>query len=198
MPVAAVAGIERHRRWHRRPDPEVALLQRRQEFAAEPRCCQHAQAEEDDADDHGDLEIAQRPAKHRRVARAQGAHDDRLGFLDLLGQQQRGQHRRHREGREQRAGQRIAIGSRHRTEDLALDALHREQRHERGDGDGRREEHGLVDLQRADEDDAQSLRPPLARGGCGHAPTSDRCPNTLRQDAEAAFADAPAWTGNCG
>ena len=40
------AGIERDRRRHRRPDPEIALLQRRQEFAAEPRGGQHAQRRE--------------------------------------------------------------------------------------------------------------------------------------------------------
>ena len=111
-------------------------------------------------------------------------------FLDVLRQQQRGQHRRDREGREQRAGERIAIGSRHRSEDLALDALHREQRHEGGDRDRGGEEHGLVDLQRADEDHAQPLGPFLAGRGRGHAPRSDRAPNSLRTDAEAAFACA--------
>ena len=48
------AGIERHRRWHRRPDPEIALLQCRQELAAEARCRQTADTKENNPDDHGD------------------------------------------------------------------------------------------------------------------------------------------------
>ena len=108
--------------------------------------------------------VGERPAQHRRVGRAQRAHDDGLGLLDLLGQHQRRQHRRHREGRQQRAGQRIAIGARHRPENLAFDALHGEQRHEGGDGDRGGEEHRLVDLQRADENQPQPLGP-ARRGG---------------------------------
>ena len=53
----------------------------------------------------------------------------------------------------------IAVGARHRTENLALDALHGEQRHEGRDRDGGRKEHRLVDLQRADQDQAQSVGP---------------------------------------
>jgi len=66
---------------------------------------------------------------------------------------------------EQRPGQRIAIGSRHRPKDLAFDALHREQRHERRDRDRRREKYRLVDLQRTDKDHTQSLGPAMGRGG---------------------------------
>jgi hypothetical protein len=44
--------------------------------------------------------------------------------------------------------------ARHRIEDLAFDALHREQRHEGCDGDGGGEEHGLVHFERADQDQA--------------------------------------------
>ena len=36
------AGIERDGRRHLRPDPEIALLQRRQKLAAEPRCREEA------------------------------------------------------------------------------------------------------------------------------------------------------------
>ena len=53
------------------------------------------------------------------------------------------QHRRDREGREQRAEQRVAVGARHRAENLAFDALHREQRDEGGHGDRGREEDRL-------------------------------------------------------
>ena len=99
----------------------------------------------------------------------------RLGLLDMLGQQQRGQARRHREGREQRADQRVAIGARHRTEDLAFDALHGEQRHEGRDGDRGGEEHGLVDLQRADQDDPQPVGPGRVARRIGRR-ASDRVP----------------------
>ena len=68
-------------------------------------------------------------------------------------------HRRHREGRDQRADQRIAVGPRHRTEDLAFDALHGEQRDECRDDDRGGEEHRPVDLQRADQDQAQPIGP---------------------------------------
>ena len=172
------ARIERHRRWHGRPDPEIALLQRRQEFAAEPGRGNPAEREKRHSHHDGDPEMGQRPAKHRRITRPQGAHDLRLGLLNFLRQQQCGQNRRHRESREQRAGQRVAIGPGHRSEDLAFNALHGEQRHERRDRDRRREENRLVDLQRADEDDAQSLRPLRGWRRCGHSPMSDQGPNS--------------------
>ena len=70
---------------------------------------------------------------------------------DPLRQQDRGQHRRHREGRDHGAEQRIGIGARHRAENLAFDALHGEQRQERRDGDDDREQDRLVDLDRADQ-----------------------------------------------
>jgi hypothetical protein len=97
-------------------------------------------------------------------APAQRAHDDRFGLLDMPGKQQCRENRRHRERRQQRTGQGVAIGARHRPEDLSFDALHREQRHECSHRDSRCEKHRLVDLQRADEDDPQPLRPTLARG----------------------------------
>ena len=71
----------------------------------------------------------------------------------------RGEHRCDGEGRDQRPQQSIAIGSRHRTEDLALNTLHGEQGDERCDGDGRGEEDRLVDLQRAGENEAQAIGP---------------------------------------
>ena len=120
------AGIERHRRRHRGADPEIALLQRRQKLAAETRGREHAQAQKDETDRHRYLEVGQRPAQHRRITLAQQPHDDGLGLLDVFRQQQRGQNRRHREGGEQRTGERVTIRPRHRPENLALDTLHRE------------------------------------------------------------------------
>ena len=50
------------------------------------------------------------------------------------------QRRRHRKGREQAAGQRIGVGSRHRAEDVAFHATQGEQRQEGRDDDRGREE----------------------------------------------------------
>ena len=85
----------------------------------------------------------QRKVERGPVNAVQEPHDQGLGFLELLGQQERGQHRRHGECRDERAGERIAVGTRHGSENLPFDALHGEQRPERGDGDGGREQDGL-------------------------------------------------------
>src|SRR5450631_2470866 len=113
--------------------------------------------------------MAERPMQHRREGRAHRPHHHRLDFVDVLGQQQRGEARRHGEGREQRSDQRISVGSRHRAEDLALDALHGEQRNERRDDDGGREKHRLVDLQGTDEDQAEPVGPALLAFGVQRA-----------------------------
>ena len=67
------------------------------------------------------------------------------------------------EGRNQRSGQRVAVGARHGTEDLSLDSLHGEQRHETGHRDQRREQDRLVHLQRADQNQPQAIRPAEGR-----------------------------------
>src|SRR3974390_2842186 len=131
--------------------PEMPPLQRGQELTAEPGGRQPAHGEEGDADHDGDGEIGKRPAKHRGVTPAQRAHDDRFGFLDVCSNQERRQNRRDREGGKQRSGQRIAVGSSHRTADLPLHPLHCKQRHERRDRDRRSEKNSPVDLQRARE-----------------------------------------------
>ena len=55
---------------------------------------------------------------------------------------------------------RIGIGPRHRPEDLAFDALHREQRQEGRDRDDDRKEDRLVDLDRAGQDPVQLVAEP--------------------------------------
>ncbi len=184
------AGLQRHGGRHRRADPEIALFQSRQKFAAEPARRKSAETEEDQPRDHSDLHVGERPAQHRRIGRTQRANDHRLGFLDLLRQQQRRQHRRHRERRQQRSGKGISICACHRAEDLTFDTLHREQRHEGGDGDGGSEEHRLVDLERADEDHAQPLRPAWSGRVAARCPGRIGTPVAFRQvpqDAQPIF-----------
>ena len=88
----------------------------------------------------------------RHIDPAQRADDDGFRLLDVLGQEKRRQHRRNGEGREQSADKRQTVGPRHRAENLPLHALHREQRHECCDGNGRRKKDRFVDLQRAGKD----------------------------------------------
>ena len=64
--------------------------------------------------------------QHRRIDSPQRPDDDGLGLLDVIGKEVGREHRRDGERRQQRANQGVAVGSRHRAEDLALDALHRE------------------------------------------------------------------------
>ncbi len=54
---------------------------------------------------------------------------------------------------------------RHRAEDLALDALHSKQRHEGRDRDGGGEEDRVIDLQSADQDQTQAVRPHADEAG---------------------------------
>ena len=159
------ARFERNGRRHRRADPQIAFLQRRQEFAAQAGADEAADDEEDRAGHRYHHAMAQRPVQHRRVDRAQHPHHEGLRLVDVLGQQQRREARRDGERRDQRSDERIGVSAGHRAEYLALDALHGEERNEGRHDDGGGEEHRLVDLQRADEDQAEPVGP--ARRGSG-------------------------------
>src|SRR5262249_50311936 len=155
--------LERYRRRHRGTDPQVSFLERRQEFGAEPRHQQADDGQKGRADrDHG-LAVRERPAQDRDVSTPQRAHDNGFGLPHVLGKQVGGEDRGDREGRDQRPDQGVAVRPRHRIEDLALDALHGEQRDERRYRDGGGEKHRLVDLQRAREDHAQAIGPGAIR-----------------------------------
>ena len=190
-----LAGFQRNRRRHRGADPQIALFERRQEFAAEPRAEKAADDEEDQSDRDRDPPVRERPAQHRRIDRAQPAHDDGLDFRDAFRKQQRGEARRHREGRDQRADQRISVGPRHRAENLAFDALHGEQRNESRDDDRGGEKHRAVDLQRADQNEPQPVVPQFKarRNRCR---ASDRRPIGLRRVASTARRLPAAAPGN--
>src|SRR5262249_20449109 len=141
---------------------------RRQKLAAEPGRHEGGEGEENEPDRDRDLAIIEGTAQHRRVDAPDRAHHHRFDFPHLLGQQQRGEARRHHEGRDQRADQRLGIGTRHRAEDLPLDARHGEERNERRHDDRGREEYGAVNLQRAHQYQPQTVVPAaLMYGGIG-------------------------------
>ena len=87
----------------------------------------------------------------------QNTHHECFGFLHMLRQDQRAQRRRHRERRNQTAGQRIGIGLRHRAEDMSLDSAQGKQRNEACDNDAGGKEYGAVHICRGVKD-----REPLA------------------------------------
>ena len=87
----------------------------------------------------------------------------------MLGQQQRGKHRRDGERRHQRADQREPIGLRHGAEDLAFHALHGEERDECRHRDRGGEEDRLVDLQGADKDQTKAIGPQLTARRIGRS-----------------------------
>ena len=131
-----VALLQRDGRRQRRANPEIALLQFGQEFQSQPATEQNRQDHQTRRADHHQLTVVHGPAQHRQIKPAQEHHDAGLGFLHVRRQNDRTQRRRHRKGRKQAAGQRIGVGPRHRSEDVAFDAAQREQRQKRRDNDG--------------------------------------------------------------
>ena len=127
--------------------------------------------------------VIQRKTQRRIVNTVQQADDDRFGFLHVLGEQQGSEHGRDGERRDQSPGQRVAVSARHGAEDLALDSLHGEQRHETGHRDERREENRLVHLQRADQNQPQAIRPSVSRRCIFCASASGRAPRNPPPDA---------------
>ena len=167
------AGVERDRRRHRGAYPKVALFERRQELRAEPRPNPPADEEKDEAQSNRQPPPPQCHGQHGRVDGMGRPYDHRFGLPHVLRKQKRGQNGRDREGREQRAGQRIGIGARHRIEDLAFHALHGEKRHEGGQDDQRREQDRGFDLACADVDQPDSGQQALVVGAVrkpGRAP----------------------------
>ena len=92
--------------------------------------------------------------------------------------------------------ERETVGARHRIENLAFDALHGEQRHERRHRDRGGEEHRLVDLKHADQDEAQPVGP--VRRARRRSSASGRCPTGPRQAPEGRAACPRGEPGSCG
>ena len=119
------------------------------------------------------------------------ADHEGFDFLDMRRQQNRRQHRCYREGRDDGAEQRIGVGPRHRPEDLAFHALHREQRQKRCDGDDDRKEDRLVDLDRAGQDPASlSLSLGSRSGGSRGVVMGDLAEDIFHHDHGAVDDDA--------
>ena len=176
------AGFERDGRRHGGADPEVAFLKGGQKLGSEPRRQKPLNTRKTRPNDDGEAADAQRQPQHRRIDRADGADHDGFGLLDMLGQEEGGQHGRDGEGRKQRADERVGIGPRHRAEDLPFHALHGEQRHEGGERDYGREQNRGIDLGRADVDQPDPVeeafvawrRGRFRRSACGRLRSSSR------------------------
>src|SRR5262252_6849168 len=82
----------------------------------------------------------------------QGDDDDRLSLAHAVVEQERTEGGHDRKSREQRTGERIGVGLRHRAEYVALDPTQREQRNEADDYDRGGKEDRSVDLGRRPED----------------------------------------------
>ncbi len=142
----AVAFLKRDGRRQRGANPEIALFQLRQEFEAEQTAERDRHQHEADRAAEHDVAIGDRPSQQRRVQPVQDQHHLRLGFLDMRGQDDRGQCGRDGERRKEPTGERIGIGAGHRPEDVALDPGQREQRQEGRNDDRRGEEDRTRDV----------------------------------------------------
>src|SRR5690348_1891749 len=96
------------------------------------------------------------------VYAVQQAHQPRLLFLELERKQVARKHRSDQECCQNRPSQRISIRLSHRSEDLALDSLHREQRNKGGYGNRDGKQDSLIYLERTREE-SQELFPKRIR-----------------------------------
>src|SRR5262252_6219984 len=96
--------------------------------------------------------MCDRELYHRAVHATQDTDDDRLGLAHSLMKEVGTQGRHDRKRGEQRAGERIGVGFRHRAEYVALDPAQREERKEADDYDCGGKKDGSVDLGRCTKD----------------------------------------------
>ena len=137
LPRILNAGLKRHCRRQGGADPVIAFFQRWEKLGSKTHAAEHTKANKDATHNESLTTVSQRPSQRRCINVAQPAHESRFNFLNLLRQHDRRQHRRHREGGEERARQGIGVGARHRTKDLSFDARHGEERQKGRDGDDR-------------------------------------------------------------
>jgi hypothetical protein len=172
------AGVERDRGRQQGADPEIALFKFRQEFGAEA----HAEAPADDKkrqrDHGGHARVAYGKPQDVLIDLTQLAHEVRFDLVDFFRQQQRRHHGGHCECRDHGADQRVGVSPRHRPENLAFHALHREQRQEGSNRDDDREEDRLVDFDCGGEDPVQPVAAACIRWMTG---------GVMRQVAENVF-----------
>jgi hypothetical protein len=143
--------LQRDARGHGGADPEIALLQLGHELAAEEREQEEHRGDGQEREHHGDERPLERRVEERVVDLLERADDHALLLLVILLHEAPREHgsqgQRHEDGAADREGVRV----RHRREDDAGDAGHREQGEERDADDERRERHGARDLARGRE-----------------------------------------------
>jgi len=91
------------RRRQRRADPIISFLEGRQEFAAKTGRQHTCPNQEGQSHRNRNRAMGEGPSQHRRIDRTQDPDHDGLRLLNMLGQQQRRQNRRHGERRDQSA-----------------------------------------------------------------------------------------------
>ena len=92
-----LAVLQRERDGHGGANPEIAFLQVRKKFAAQPRRDKEERSKREGQfqSDHQEA-VSQRKTQRRIVEAMQHADDDGFRFLHVLGKQDGGQHRRDR------------------------------------------------------------------------------------------------------
>ncbi len=125
-------GLVDRRRWREGDgEPDVALVQLGQEFAAEPRRQQHRDREREHRHQHYHAAVQLRPFEQGHVALRGRFHPPRVLFREIPPLERVAQERRDQREREKnRPQQREAQGVCHRREDLSFHALEREDRQE--------------------------------------------------------------------
>ncbi len=156
---------------------DILLVERRDEFLAEPCKEQPRQTNKTTAPPMNRERGTNRPAQRGCVKRLQPAHETVLLFLNAAGDHD-GDHRRH-EGQRQHEGRgkRDDDGQRHRLEHLAFDAAEGQQRHVDQDDDRLAVDGGLDHLRRGFDDRRQPLvlGEPSARARAGARPDVAGC-----------------------
>src|SRR6516225_4758807 len=146
-----LAILKRQSHRHGSANPEVAFFQMWKKFTAQTRRHKATHRQKRDADRDRKWAEFQCQPQCRIVRAMKEAHDDGLGFLDVLWQQDRSHDRSDSECRNQRARQSKTVSAGHWAKYLAFYALHSEKGHESSHHDECRKQNCFIDLEGADE-----------------------------------------------
>src|SRR5262245_30096871 len=153
-----VALLERNRRRHGCANPEIALLQMRQEFEAQKLGRKQRERQEQASCRECQNPMYDRKFDHRGIEATQNADDHRLRLAQALVEQVRAEGGHDRKSCDQGPGKRIGVGLRHWAEYVAFDAAQREQWNEADDYDRGGKKDRAVDLGRRAEDRCEFSR----------------------------------------
>ena len=132
--------------------PDISFLELRQKLPAQQRKQrQHYRHQQNDRAQR-QPRPAQYPLEHPMVEGRNSRPDRIVNRSQSAREEIRRQHRRQRDGEQNRGAQRERVSVRHRREDGALDTAHREQRQERDHENQRREEHRAANFLRGGKD----------------------------------------------